>query len=244
MDNIAPQWQRMQFKKNKVWMMVDDRKKPIVKNGKVLIKYNLKQDYEYWVHEKSVTQIDPAQLQKKSAPKKPSRRLKKTADEKVSIHEEASRQDAVIIFTDGASSGNPGPSGIGVVLRHGERMKEISKSIGHATNNIAELEAIRVALATLKQTHLPVRIFTDSTYAQGVLAFGWKARKNIELIQSIKDMIRRFDDIKLIKVAGHSGIADNERADILAVSGIKKNDPGYPRKVCQTARRHKKPRIP
>jgi len=224
MNTDDARWQRMQFKKNKVWVMVDAKNSPIVKSDKVLIKYNLKQDYEYWVHPKSVTDIDPSQLQRKSSNKKKSSRRKKATDQTTLIHETAKRQDVVIIFTDGASSGNPGPSGIGVVLRHGEHQKEISKSIGHATNNIAELEAIRVGLDSLKQTHLPVRVFTDSTYAQGVLTFGWKAKKNIELIQSIKRLIDRFDDIELIKVPGHSGIEDNERADVLAVAGVKKGD--------------------
>ncbi len=229
MDSVEAQWQRMQFKKNKVWLRVDAQKKPIVKNNKVLIKYNLKQDYEYWVHKNSVKTIEPDLLQKKSTLKKKSGHRKKTATQKSSTektlpHEEAKRQDAVIIFTDGASSGNPGPSGIGVVLRHGDHKKEISKSIGHATNNIAELEAIRVGLASLKQTHLPVRVFTDSAYAQGVLSFGWKAKKNTELIQSIKRLMSRFDDIELIKVPGHSGIEENERADVLAVAGVKGNN--------------------
>ncbi len=217
----TPRWRRMQFKRNKVWLEVDDSGAPVVHNGKVRIKYNLDQDYEYRVHPESVTVIDESQLQKKTAPRKPASKSKKNTPSPASFEAEARRQDAVLVFTDGASSGNPGPSGIGVVLRHGDRQKEISKFIGPATNNIAELKAIQAGLAALKQTRLPVRVFTDSTYAQGVLAFGWKAKKNTELIRSIKQLIKRFDDIQLIKVPGHAGIADNERADALAVRAVK-----------------------
>lgn len=223
MSKIEVKWQRMQFKKNKVWLMVDTKGNPIVRNNKVLIKYNLNQDYEYWVHEKSVSDIDPKQLKRKFPGKKKSRHRKKSSSQAASIHEAASQKDAVVIFTDGASSGNPGPAGIGVVMRHGKNEREISKAIGKATNNIAELEAIRTGLTALKNTHLPVRVFTDSAYALGVLSLGWKAKKNTALVQSVKHLMAQFDDIELIKVPAHSGIADNERADTLAVEGVKAN---------------------
>ncbi|MEJ2658376.1 MAG: ribonuclease HI, partial [Desulfobacterales bacterium] len=129
---------------------------------------------------------------------------------------------AICIYTDGASSGNPGPSGIGVFLRFGDYEKEISKYIGIATNNIAELEAIRTGLLAVKNTDLPVRVFTDSKYAYGILAQGWKARKNQDIITSIKKILLNFNDLKFIKVKGHRGVEGNERADALATSAIKK----------------------
>jgi len=61
-------WQRMRFKKNKVWVAVDDEEKPIVKNGKYLIKYQLGQDYEYWVHRNSVRPIDKPQTDSQTPP--------------------------------------------------------------------------------------------------------------------------------------------------------------------------------
>jgi len=223
MSKVEAQWQRMQFKGNKVWMMVNTEGNPIVRENKVLIKYNLKQDYEYWVHEKSISDIDSKQLKQNFPGKKKFRHEEKSSSKKAAIHETARQQDAVVIFTDGASSGNPGPAGIGVVMRHGEHKKEISKAIGKATNNIAELEAIRAGLAALKNTHLPVRVFTDSAYAQGVLSLGWKAQKNTALVRSVKQLMSQFKDIELIKVPAHSGIADNERSDALAVAGAKAN---------------------
>lgn len=205
-------WKRMQFKKNKVWVATDESRKLLVKNGKVLIKYQLKQDYEYWVHERSVGPIDTGRPQK-SANKKPGQTIKP--------FNEPVPNNAVCIFTDGASSGNPGPSGVGVLLKYGEHEKEISKYIGIATNNIAELEAIRIGLLELKKTSMPVRIFTDSSYAYGLLALNWKAKKNQALAKEIRETILKFKDLKLIKVKGHAGHVENERADFLATSAIK-----------------------
>ncbi len=220
-------WKRMCFKKNKVWMAIDPKQRPVVKNGKVLIKYQLDQDYEYWILQKNIKPVDalPSEtaagnkrkLNKKSL-KPPGKKLVSETGSSVS----PDPKDAICIYTDGASSGNPGPSGIGVFLRFGEHEKEISKYIGTATNNVAELEAIRTGLSAVKNTDLPVRVFTDSSYAYGVLVQGWKARKNQEIIKSIKQMLLEFRDLKFIKVKGHAGIEGNERADLLATSAIEK----------------------
>ena len=219
----------MRFKENKVWLAIDQDKKPVVTNGKVLIKYQLDQDYEYWVHENSVHPLDPPPSNEKTVKKK-NRKGKskkkgtvKTKQESESIAETAS-QDAIRIYTDGASSGNPGPAGIGAVLKFGKHEREISKYIGIATNNIAELEAIRTGLLELKTLELPVRLFTDSSYALGVLVLGWKARKNVGLVKSTQEIIKRFKDLKIIKIKGHAGHEENERADFLATSAIKNAD--------------------
>jgi len=66
-----------------------------------------------------------------------------------------------------------------------------------------------------------VRIFTDSSYAYGVLTLGWKAKKNTEMVRSIRKTIAKFKDLKIIKVKGHAGIEGNERADLLATSAAK-----------------------
>jgi len=220
-------WKRMVFKKNKVWLATDPDQKPVTKNGKVLIKYQLEQDYEYWVLLKNIEPIDSLQGKgktekiKKSNEKSSKQRGKKTTPE-TEPSVKGFDTDAINIYTDGASAGNPGPSGIGVVLRFGKHEKEISKYIGIATNNIAELEAIRSGLLAVKNTNLPVRVFTDSRYAYGVLSQGWKARKNQDLIAAIKKILLKFNDLKFIKVKGHVGIEENERADFLATSAIKK----------------------
>ena len=117
---------------------------------------------------------------------------------------------------------HPGPSGIGVVLQYGNHQKEISRPIGTATNNIAELEAIRVGLSVIKNRDLAVRIHTDSSYAYGLLSKGWKAKKNKALVADIRRLVSQFADLRFIKVKGHAGHAQNERADWLATSAIKR----------------------
>jgi ribonuclease HI len=220
-------WQRMRFKKNKVWLALGKDGRPLQKNGKVLIKYQLDQDHQYWVNQQNVNPLDhtaaAVDLQNDKPPKNETSSLTRRAVEKKPQKTSASEAaDAIHVYTDGASAGNPGPSGIGIVLRYGKHEKEISRYIGLATNNIAELEAIREALKQIKHSHIPVRVFTDSSYAHGVLSLGWKARKNKELVQSIKHTMSAFEDIKLIKIRGHAGIEHNERADFLATSAIDK----------------------
>ena len=68
---------------------------------------------------------------------------------------------------------------------------------------------------------MPVRIFTDRSYAYGVLTLGWKARKNQSVVKNIRETISKFKDLKIIKVKGHAGHSENERADFLATSAIK-----------------------
>jgi len=202
-----PQWKRVRFKKNKVWLAVDDAGRALEKDGKVLIKYQVDQPHEYWVRTDNIRPID-ADSMETAMPQKATRVA------------QAGSQKAVCVFTDGASSGNPGPSGIGVVLRFGEHEKEISEYIGMATNNVAELKAIQAGLSALKNRKLPVRIFTDSSYAYGVLALGWKVRANIEIVESIKKTMKKFKNLEIVKVSGHAGDEGNERADFLATSAI------------------------
>jgi ribonuclease HI len=203
-----PEWKRMRFKKNKVWMAVDRFGKPIEENGKVLIKYQLDQPHEYWVRKSNIKSIDSDAA------------ITQPIENNPTVSQTGNTEE-ILIFTDGASSGNPGPAGIGVVLRFGKYEKEISEYIGLATNNIAELKAIQAGLLAVKKTDLPVRIFTDSRYAYGVLTLGWKARANNELVQSIKKKMTKFKNLKIVKVKGHAGDEGNERADLLATSAIK-----------------------
>jgi ribonuclease HI len=225
MDQTKNDWTRMWFKTNKVWMAVDSQGEPLTKGSKVLIKYQLKQDYEYWVNRNNVNPIDSPPPETKTRQERKPRRKKSAkgqASDESAVWDDSAYADKICVFTDGASSGNPGPSGIGVLLRYGEYEKEISHFIGNATNNIAELKAIQTGLAAVKNTDIPVRLFTDSKYAYGLLVLGWKARKNQEIVDSIRKSITKFKDLKIIKVKGHSGQAGNEKADFLATSAIKK----------------------
>ncbi len=218
-------WTRVWFKTNKVWMAVDGSGNPITKDRKVLIKYQLKQDYEYWVNRSNVRPIDspPPESKAPLKSKKPKKKSAKTAPaEETDIWKESDLESKICVFTDGAAVGNPGPAGIGVLLRFGRHEKEISKFIGTATNNIAELKAILTGLLAVKDPSKPVRLFTDSQYAFGLLVKNWKAHKNREVVDAIRKEMTRFKDLKIIKVKGHAGLAGNEAADRLATSAIKK----------------------
>ena len=134
--------------------------------------------------------------------------------------EDFPEEGIIEVHTDGACSGNPGPCSYGIVLRSGPFYKEISEYLGKGTNNIGELTAIKVALESIKDPRLPVHLYTDSSYAIGVLTKGWKAKANRELIAGIKAMMERFDDLHLHHVRGHAGHPLNERADALATGAI------------------------
>lgn len=215
-------WERRGFKRNKVWLAVDANGAPIKKNNKVLIKYQLNQDHQYWVHSASVyplTENSPAMKSPgKSTRSKPSNTVPLAGT--VSANEKIDYDKAVCVYTDGACSGNPGPAGIGIIMRYKGHEKEISRYIGQATNNIAELEAIRTALKNIKDRDKTVLIHTDSSYALGILSKGWKAKQNLELVAEIRKLMAKFKDLRLIKVKGHAGHPDNERADRLAVKAI------------------------
>jgi len=212
-------WLRMRFKNNKVWVAAGADGQPRVEDGKVLMKYQLDQDYEYWVKPSNLRPCDGGSASGKRTGKRsaPGDRTCRSGGS----DPQPDTGPVVRIFTDGASSGNPGPSGLGAVLEYGDHTKEISQYIGEATNNIAELEAIRAGLLELKVKSLPVRIYTDSNYAYGVLALNWKPKKNLDLIADIRQLMRQFGDVKLIKVRGHAGHRQNERADNLARSAAR-----------------------
>src|SRR5215813_3004784 len=106
-------------------------------------------------------------------------------------------ESTIHAYTDGACWGNPGPMGIGIVLKSGSHRKEISEYLGpRGTNNIAELTAIERALATIKDRTRPVIVYTDSRYAIGVLSMNWKAKANTELIERIRELTRRFPQVR------------------------------------------------
>ena len=213
-------WKRMMFKGKKVWLRVDAEQRPLVENHKLLIKYQIDQDYEYWVPEKAVQPIDLGRLNKK---RQISPVHVKALKAKAGTHKkDATPPEVIVAYTDGASSGNPGPSGIGIVLRFGSQEKEISEHIGTTTNNVAELTAIKTALEAIRKTEIPVCLYTDSQYCYGLLVLGWKAQKNEALVAATKKLIKKFSDLKLLKIKGHAKIAPNERADYLARKAAKK----------------------
>lgn len=133
----------------------------------------------------------------------------------------------VMIYTDGACSGNPGPGGWGAILRWQGHEKEISGGEPLTTNNRMELMAAIRALETLKR-RCRAEIHTDSLYVQkGVMEWmkGWKAKgwpqriKNQDLWKELDVLLARHD-VTFHWIRGHAGHPENERADELARAAI------------------------
>jgi ribonuclease HI len=132
--------------------------------------------------------------------------------------------ETVHVWTDGACAGNPGPMGIGIVVVAGEKRKEHGEYLGRGTNNIAELVAIRRGLEIAGEIasgrDRPFRVYSDSSYAIGLLSLGWKAKANQELVAELRTLLRGYRNLRLVKVEGHSGVRENERCDLLARQAI------------------------
>ncbi len=138
----------------------------------------------------------------------------------------------ILIYTDGACRGNPGPGGWGAVLQFADKEKRLYGGERETTNNRMELTAVIRALECLKDNQWPVRVVTDSKYVlQGITEWikGWKKKgwrtaskkpvMNAELWQELDALVERFD-IQWEWVKGHSGHPGNELADELANRGI------------------------
>ena len=137
----------------------------------------------------------------------------------------------VIIYTDGACRGNPGPGGWGVLIEYGESSKQLYGGDNSTTNNKMELTAAIMALKEIKEP-CEIILYTDSKYVlQGIEDWihNWKKRgwrsankkpvKNIDLWKKL-DELRDEHNIKWNWVKGHSGDPGNETADMLANRGI------------------------
>ncbi len=140
-------------------------------------------------------------------------------------------KDTVIIFTDGACRGNPGPGGWGVVLEYKNSKKELYGGERETTNNRMELTAVIKALEALSRS-CKVRISTDSQYVlKGITEWmqnwkmrGWKTAakkpvKNEDLWRKLEAATNQHD-IEWVWVKGHAGDPGNEQADKLANLGI------------------------
>jgi ribonuclease HI len=139
--------------------------------------------------------------------------------------------DVVQIYTDGACKGNPGPGGWGALLRSGRRERELFGGEPDTTNNRMELTAVIRALEALKRP-CDVAVFTDSEYVKkGITEWveawkrrGWKTAdrkpvKNEALWRRLDELAGRHR-VRWHWVRGHSGHAENERADALANRGV------------------------
>ena len=139
----------------------------------------------------------------------------------------------VVIYTDGACKGNPGPGGWGVRLQSGQHVHELFGGELGTTNNRMELTAVIEALKALKRP-CKVTLFLDSEYVRkGITEWihGWKAKgwrtaakqpvKNVELWQALDHVVSTAGHhIEWRWVKGHAGEPGNERADALANQGV------------------------
>jgi ribonuclease HI len=148
------------------------------------------------------------------------------------MSEKTTGKKRVEIFTDGACSGNPGPGGWGAILRYGEVEKELNGGEPETTNNRMEMMAAIMAIEAVRRP-CEIHLHTDSEYLrQGITTWihSWKARgwktadkkpvKNVDLWQRLERAIETHD-VHWHWVKGHSGHAENERADELARLAIR-----------------------
>ena len=134
----------------------------------------------------------------------------------------------VVIYTDGACSGNPGPGGWSAILIYNGIEKQISGGKKDTTNNEMELTAVVKALSALKE-ECNVTLFSDSAYVVNSLTKGWlenwiknnwqtadhKSVKNLELWKKLNELLQK-QNVKFEKVKGHSDVKYNNICDRLA----------------------------
>jgi len=138
----------------------------------------------------------------------------------------------VVVYTDGACSGNPGPGGWGTVLLYGETRKELSGAEPHTTNQRMELKAAAMALRALKMP-CAVTLYSDSAYLINAFVQNWFAKweingwlnskkqpvENADLWRELRGLAKAHR-VTWVKVPGHAGVPENERCDQLARAAI------------------------
>jgi ribonuclease HI len=200
-------WERRRYRGNKAWVEVDAQGRLVLDSrGLAQLRYKPDDERTYTVRPEEVLALEAGPPEAEQA----------AAD---------AGAEPIRIYTDGASSGNPGPAGLGAVLLWRDRRREIRRYLHEATNNVAELTAVLAALEAVRRPELPVRLHTDSEYVIGVLAEGHKVKANADLVARIRRQMERFPDLRFVKVPAHAGVPENERADALARAAIRERGP-------------------
>ena len=164
---------------------------------------------------------------------------------KLNLKSSGASEDTIIIYTDGACTGNPGKGGYGAVIIDGDRRQELSGGYQLTTNNRMEMMGAIAALESLK-SNSKVKLHSDSKYIVDAVTKGWAKKwqanrwrrnkkemaKNPDLWQELLDLCK-IHDVEFVWVKGHAGIPENERCDRLAVTAAQGSnlaiDEGYVR---------------
>lgn len=156
-------------------------------------------------------------------------------------------QSPIMLYTDGACSGNPGAGGYGIVLKWGSLCKELSEGFAETTNNRMELLAVIKGLEAIKWEKAQVIVTSDSSYVVKAINEGWLKKwrandfisksgskktkvKNIDLWTRLIPLLEKHQ-VSFVWVKGHNAHPENERCDQLAVNAYKEGplqiDKGY-----------------
>jgi ribonuclease HI len=220
-------WKRAQLRNQRVYVRVDAGGQLALEAGRVEVRYKPNDGRAYRAAASNIEALEPEMLPEETcgvvAPVEAAAAASSAGPKRsMSAGVSSSRlvpEHAVVAYTDGACSGNPGPAGSGMRLQHASAVAEGYSFLGEATNNVAELTAIRDALLAIPN-EVPVVVHTDSQYAIGVLQKGWKAKANQVLIAEIRKVLAARSWVELVYVRGHAGDPGNERADELARAAI------------------------
>jgi len=152
----------------------------------------------------------------------------------------------LVIYTDGAARGNPGPGGYGIVMQWGKTIKELSQGYKRTTNNRMELMAVIVALKSLTRDGLNITVYSDSSYVVNAVEQGWvhnwvrkgfKDKKNPDLWMEYL-IYHKKHHIRFVWVKGHANNQWNNRCDELATAAADNGpwlvDDGYENDAGQT----------
>jgi ribonuclease HI len=133
----------------------------------------------------------------------------------------------IIVYTDGAARGNPGPGGYGAILIWGNTKKELSQGYRRTTNNRMELMAVIAVLQALKKDNQHLIIHSDSSYVVKAIEEGWLknwiktnfkgGKKNSDLWMRFHELSQKHH-VKLKWVKGHADNIYNNRCDELATT--------------------------
>lgn len=141
--------------------------------------------------------------------------------------------NSIIVYTDGAARGNPGPGGYGAILMWGDKRKEISNGYKHTTNNRMELMAVIAALQALKKDNLHITIYSDSAYVVNSVEKGWlknwlktdfKGGKKNKDLWKLYHTLAQKHTVKFKWVKGHADNPYNNRCDELATAAADGKD--------------------